>query len=303
MQIPRFLLLTLAAATISALSPAWAGLIPGASVYEAVNSNYPFRADTTASVSTSLPGGVVSLNLNDGADAVATGTAGFGVLHLVETVHAYSDGITTQQSTATVSTTWQDVLSVNTSAAAADLFLAGGFWVHGAASPIAGPYNLATTNFRWDFYASDARNLNYTRLGGQRVTRSNGFDEGTDFFTSSDPRGVFIPLLFRLYRSFSGNGYETDFSLTLAAGASASTTFPGRVDSATTTLDLGNTVLWGGLSIVDGDGNPVDGSLSSSSGFDWAAEQTETPEPVSFGLAAAGLTLLTLAGKRRLVTS
>ena len=283
-------------AGLIAASSSQAGIIPGASVYVAVNNNYPFSADNTNSVFTSVPGATVSLDLNIGSDAVSHGTASMGVLHMTESAHAHSDGTTTQQSTTLVVTEWQDILTFVPSDLTSDFRFRTGFWIHGTASTTAGMYNLSTTNFRWQVDAFDDSTLNHVTYQGQRVTRSNGFNEGTDYYDTSDPRGTYVSFDLPVYNY--GGTYRTNMAVTFGAGASASTTFPGVVDDAYSFLDLGDTVLWGGIQVLDSNNNPVAGTLSSATGFDWSVEQTEAPEPGTWMIAGLGLAALGILKRR-----
>ncbi len=290
-------ILPIALFSLVGVTAAVAGIIPGSSVTVAVNRNYPFSADTTLSSVSSAPGALVDLSLTAGSDVSTWGTASLGVLHLSESAHAHSDGTTTQQSTALVVTEWQDVLTFTPSSATADVHFSTGFWIHGNASTSAGLYNLATTNFRWQVDGFDNSGINHVTYQGQRVTRSNGFNEGTDYYDTVDPRGTYVSIDLPTYFDPGGTLY-VNFAVTFGAGVSASTTFPGVVDDANSSLNLADTVLWGGIQILDGSNSPVSGTLSSSTGFDWSVAQSDAPEPASWFLC--GVVVVAASCVRRL---
>lgn len=249
-----------------------------------VSSSYP-SAGSSLSLSSHIPGSGLDLNFNDGPDAAATGHADFGVLHLTLSTTAHSDGSATQQSVARMTTDWTDTLTFTPSGPTGTPHLMGGFWVYGSVLTTAGLYNLSTTNLVWQFDVYDASAINHVTQTGQYVTRSNGFNEGTDFLNS------FIPLSIPMYGAGSGT-FTVTFRLLLTAGSSASTTFPGVADTAHSEVDLGDTILWGGLSVLDDSDQTVGGTLTSDTGFNWSQPQTDAPEPGSLLLAAsAGLVL------------
>lgn len=266
-------------------------LAAGIGVSGYASSNYPAYSPTWSS-STATPGaGSVTLAQNDGPNASFSGLSDFGILHLSISTHADSDGVDLHQSAAGVNVEWADDLTLTGVTAADTLYYNTGFWALGSVATAASQFGLSTTNLWWEFDAWDTANINHVTYSGQYVTRSNGFNEGTDYLNT------FIPITFPVYGTPGTS--VTHFRLLLAAGASASAMFPGRAAWADSTVNLSDTILWGGLTVVDGNNQSVGGVITSQTGFDWTVAQTDAPEPATTFLVAGGLVLAIAKTLRR----
>ncbi|GAB4040317.1 MAG: hypothetical protein Fur0014_10720 [Rubrivivax sp.] len=135
-----------------------------------------------------------------------------------------------------------------------------------------------------------------TSANGPSVWDCSGFDP-----TGPSPEKVSARPSFTATVVF-GQPLNLDFYATAQASMTVYAQAVGYYASGDLSLDLGNSFYWDGIDAVTVDGLPVDFTVTSASGTDYAASLAPVPEPGTALLWAGGLAGL-LAERRRRAAS
>ncbi len=176
--------------------------------------------------------------------------------------------------------------------------------------------NLLLTGNMYGSYAEvkvGGTGLNSQSANAQWSGNSSGVQKSALGVYSSWVPGstMSIPFSFVVY-----GGQQTELSYWLDVYASAGASFQpcvdslgggicdvGQVANSSVNADYSHTLAWGGVSVTDWFGKPIDFSTTSTSGFNYAvaysAPTTPVPEPETYAMMLLGLGLLGFTARLR----
>ena len=133
------------------------------------------------------------------------------------------------------------------------------------------------------------------RWEGNRSYSLDAFNSVTDGTANFGTQSFTLPIVF-------GERLDLSFSGTVEARAGASSTIAGVAATldAFGSMDLGNTIAWGGITdLRDANGVAVTAfdAISGDTGFNYAQAYVAVPEPGAFAMVVAGV--LVLVARRR----